>query len=108
MSKKENQTPSSKKKVQKQKKTTKILSVPVRLELKPDGRVVWDVAEVHKAIAKQCANNPSFADSKMLVKKDASSLQLAQFVKTEETQPVQDSEQPEKTGTDEKSEAESE
>ena len=58
---------------------TKSIQVPIRLEMKPDGRLVWDVAEVHRTLAKLTAKNPDFANAKSLVKKDAGAIDLSQL-----------------------------
>jgi hypothetical protein len=82
---KDSKNPVNQKSALKKKAKTKTIQVPIRIELKPDGRLVWDVAEVHRTIAKQCANNPEFAQAKTLVKKDANSLLLSDFVKSSST-----------------------
>lgn len=61
---------------QSKKLTTRVLQVPIRVEIKPDGRVVWDVNEVHKALAKQIVKDPSFEKCTQLVKKDPASIKL--------------------------------
>lgn len=58
---------------------SQVLSIPVRVEIKPDGRLVWDVNSVHKTIAKEALKNKNLQGAKLLVKKDSSSINLAEL-----------------------------
>lgn len=62
--------------VKSKKVSTKTLTIPVRVEIKSDGRAVYDVNQLHNAIAKAIALDKTFNDCKLLVKKDPSSINL--------------------------------
>lgn len=64
---------------QNKKNSTKVLQVPIRVEIKPDGRVVWNVQDVHKTIAKQIAKDQSLSGCTQLVKKDSTSISLVEL-----------------------------
>lgn len=74
-----NKETGSKESQKKKKKTSNtVITVPIRLKLEPDGRVIFDVSQVQKAIVKVCNNSKKFEKYTQVVRKDPSAMMLHQ------------------------------
>lgn len=55
---------------------THTITIPITLEYKSNGTVVWNVSQVHHRIAKVLINSNKFPDAKELIHKDPSAICL--------------------------------